>query len=272
VFARLGKWLQDYFPGIANSIGGLLMAYGGLSGLNPWKGGFLQFALSWPGSIFLVGALLIVVGTYAGIKRARTVAPLEKKLERFETILERMVGLHYDLCSTTLARISRETFSYGDAERITVYRHRGQNAFQVMGRHSENPIFKSLGRPIYPADQGVLGHAWRHRVATAELPDPDKEPDQYFRVLKDEWGIDRDVAENFTMKSRSLVACALFEPKNIDPVAVIVVESTEVGILDKEKVVEAMDVNAPDGALIYDFFEMMQPLEPDLGDTRKRGF
>jgi hypothetical protein len=33
-----------------------------------------------------------------------------------------------------------------------------------------------------------------------------------------------------------------------------------------------MDVNAPDGALIYDFFEMMQPLEPDLGDTRKRGF
>jgi hypothetical protein len=66
-----------------------------------------------------------------------------------------------------------------------------------------------------------------------------------------------------------LVACSLYEPKGVYPVAVVVVESTKVGILDKDKVVQAME--GKDGDLIYDFFEMMEPLEPDLGFTRELG-
>jgi hypothetical protein len=278
--ARLVKWLEGllperikgYLPEIANAVGGIFLAFSGLAGLNPWEDGLWKFASSRPGAMFLLGAGLILVGTYASVRRTQTVAPLKAELERFQTMLERMTGLHYELCSTTLARISRETFGYGDTERITVYRHRGGNAFQVMGRHSEDPVFKERGRPVYPADQGVLGHAWRHRRASAELPDPQQERERYYRVLEDDWGIDRKVAEDFTMKSRSLVACALFEPKGIDPVAVVVVESTKVGILDKERIAEVIDVNVTDGGLIYDFLEMMQPLEPDLQYTRERGF
>jgi hypothetical protein len=266
---RLAKWLEDYFVEVATAVGGIFLAYGGLAGLNPWEEGLLEFA-SWAGAMFLLGSVLVFCGTIAGIKRARAARPLQKKLERFEGILEQMVGVHYDLCSTTLARILRDTFRYGDSERISVYRHRGENAFQIMGRHSENPVYKQRGRPIYPADQGVLGYAWRHKTATAELPDPEEHLDQYYQVLEEEWGISRQVAENFTMKSRSLVACAVYEPKNIDPVAVVVVESTKVGILEKDVVVPAI-MEGKDGDIIYDFFEMMQPLEPDLAYTREQG-
>jgi hypothetical protein len=269
MFVRLAKWLEDYFPEVANAVGGIFLAYGGLAGLNPWDEGFVQFASSVPGAVFLFGSMLVLAGTIASSKRARAARPLRKRLERFEGVLEQMAGVHYDLCSTTLARILRDTFRYGDTERISVYRHRGERAFQLMGRYSENPEFARRGRPIYPADQGVIGHAWEHRTATAELPDPEEELEQYYQALEDEWGVSRQVAEQFTMKSRNLVACSLYEPKGIYPVAVVVVESTTAGILDEDEVVQAME--GKDGDLIYDFFEMMQPLEPDLEYTWERG-
>jgi hypothetical protein len=270
MFARLGRLLDNYLPEIASGVGGLTLTVAGLSGLNPWEDGWAKVASSAPGITFLVGAALVLVGIVATIKRTQAVAPLKEELRKFQSMTERLVGLHYELCSNTLARISRETFDYGNTERITVYRHRGGNAFQVMGRHSEDPELKRRGRPIYPADQGVLGRAWREKVATADLPDPKANPDEYYRVLEDEWGISREVAEDFTMQSRSLVACTILEPKGIDPVAVVVVESTKVGILDKDEVVEAM--RDTDGALLYEFFEMMKYLEPDVEYPRERGF
>jgi hypothetical protein len=269
MFVRLAKWLEDYFPEVANAVGGILLAYGGLAGLNPWEKGLVHFASTLPGAMFLLGSMLVLAGTIASVKRARAARPLRERLQRFEGILEQMAGVHYDLCSTTLARISRDTFGYGDTERISVYRHRGERAFQLMGRYSENPEFAQRGRPVYPADQGVIGHAWEHRMAETDLPHPEVEAERYYQALNEQWGISRQVAESFTMKSRSLVACSLYEPKGIYPVAVVVVESTKVGILDKDEVVQAMD--GKDGDLIYDFFEMMQPLEPDLGYTREQG-
>ena len=134
---RLAKWLEDYFPEVANVVGGLMLAYAGLSGLSPWDEGLVRFAQSLPGALYILGALLIVAGDYAGATRTRAARPLRERLARFEGVLKQMIGLHYDLCSTTLARISRDTFGYEDSERISVYRHRGGNAFQIMGRHSE---------------------------------------------------------------------------------------------------------------------------------------
>src|SRR5215218_1256563 len=128
MFVRLAKWLEDYFPEIANVLGGLILAYAGLSGLSPWDKGLVQFAQSLPGALYIVGAMLIVAGAYAGAKRTRAARPLRERLARFEHTLEQMIGVHYDLCSTTLARISRDTFGYVDTERISVYRHRGGNA------------------------------------------------------------------------------------------------------------------------------------------------
>src|SRR5215203_1102699 len=269
MFARLGRLLDNYLPEIANGVGGLTLTVAGLSGLNPWEDGWVKVASSAPGITFMVGAALVLVGVVDTIKRTQAVVPLQDKLSKFRSMVERLAGLHYELCSNTLARISRETFGYGNTERITVYRHRGGNAFQVMGRHSEDPEHKRRGRPIYPADQGVLGRAWRRRIATAELPDPKEDPDEYYRALE-EWGICREVAEKFTMKSRSLVACTIQEPKGIDPVAVVVVESTKLGILDKDEVVDAM--HGSDGDLLYEFFEMMDFLEPDAEYPWEQGF
>jgi hypothetical protein len=53
-------------------------------------------------------------------------------------------------------------------------------------------------------------------------------------------------------------------------VAVVVVESTGVGILDEEKVMQAID--GTEGERIYEFLERMRSLEPDIEYAREEGF
>jgi hypothetical protein len=169
-----------------------------------------------------------------------------------------------------LSVIHKDVLGYGDTERISVYRHRG-GAFQMIGRYSDNPVYRRRGeRAIYPDDEGVIGRAWREESATANLPDPDAEPDLYYEVLENEWNIDRATAEKFTMKSRSYVAKALYEPKGVDRVAIVVVESTEAGILDTDGVLRALETT--EGKRIYQFLERKQSLEPDPRYAREEGF
>jgi hypothetical protein len=72
------------------------------------------------------------------------------------------------------------------------------------------------------------------------------------------------------MKSRSLVARALYEPRARERVAVIVVESAEMGILDEEAIVRAID--GTEGERIYEFLERMRSLEPNIEYAREEGF
>jgi hypothetical protein len=213
---------------------------------------------------------LVLSGTIISTRNALTIRPLRARVKKLEAILEKMPEQYYDMCSHELSNVLRGTLGYGDAERISVYRHRGKGAFQIVGRYSENRRFAQLGRHVYPDNEGVIGQAWEHRTATANLPDPEEEPELYYQTLESEWNISRETAKGFTMQSRSLVACALYEPKGVDRVAIVVVESTQVGILDKDKVVEAIE--GQDGRRIYVFLENMQALEPDLEYPMEEGF
>lgn len=70
------------------------------------------------------------------------------------------------------------------------------------------------------------------------------------------------------MKSRSCVAKALYEPKGVDRVAVVVVESTQAGILDEDEALPAMETT--EGKRIYQFLERKQSLEPDPVTQERR--
>ena len=72
------------------------------------------------------------------------------------------------------------------------------------------------------------------------------------------------------MKSRSVVAKALYEPKGVDRVAIVVVESTEAGILDTDEVLRALETT--EGKRIYQFLERKQSLEPDPRYASEEGF
>jgi hypothetical protein len=53
-------------------------------------------------------------------------------------------------------------------------------------------------------------------------------------------------------------------------IAVVVVESSEMGILDQEAIVSAID--GTEGERIYEFLERMRSLEPNIEYARDEGF
>ena len=162
-----------------------------------------------------------------------------------------------------------DSWGHGDTERISVYRREG-NSFNMIGRYSENPEYNEPGRTIYPADQGVIGLAWTRGEAAVDLPDFESKPDKYYEVLQADWNIDRTTAEQLTMKSTSYVACALYDPKEVERIAIVVVESEKVGILDKDQIVR--DLRGKEGERINEFLENMRSEEPDPGYARNKDF
>lgn len=265
---RFLRGLIDYWPQLAATLGTIGFATVGVL-LSPADGGLAWLVTSVPGLLFLLASALTLVGSAVIWRRAPGLRSLKRRVAELEAVLERAERDYYDQFSVELSVILKDVLGYGDTERITVYRHRG-GAFQMIGRYSDNPEYRSRGRSIYPDDEGVIGRAWREGSATADFPDPDAEPELYYEVLENGWNIGRITAERLTMKSRSCVAKALYEPKGVDRVAIVVVESTEAGILDKDEVLRAMETT--EGKRIYQFLERKQSLEPDPGYAREEGF
>lgn len=106
--------------------------------------------------------------------------------------------------------------------------------------------------------------------AVADLPDFENKPDEYYEALEADWNIDRATAEQLTMKSTSYVACALYDSKEINRVAIVVVESKKVGILNKNRILR--DLQGKEGKRINEFLENMRSEEPDPGYARDKDF
>jgi hypothetical protein len=266
---RLARWLEAYGPQLTIALGAIAFAFISLIP-RVRDEGWLWLVSSVTGIVFLTAVVLTVLGNVFSAGRTRKVRSLSERIEELEGMLERVRVDYYDQFSFELSNVLRGTLGYGDTERISVYRHRGRGAFQMIGRYSENPVYNEPGRTIYPDDQGVIGEAWRSGTASVNLPDPQEEPERYYVTLENDWNISRETAERFAMKSRSLVARALYEPRARERVAVIVVESAEMGILDEEAIVRAID--GTEGERIYEFLERMRSLEPNIEYAREEGF
>lgn len=233
--------------------------------------GFREVAFSWAGLTFGAGVLLTVAGNFATFRRRPRITELERENARLRGLRSREITTYRANLRDELARVLREDLGYGDAERISLYRPHG-GTFQLLGRYSENPeLERSPVRLFYPTDQGVLGAAWRDGSAAEEsLPDPVRDEADYYVELWSRWGIPESVSRTMTMRSRALVGYALKEPRGTDRVAVIVVESENIGILSEEAVRKAM--KGVSGERLCDFLERGSDIEPDPGYARRENY
>jgi hypothetical protein len=159
VLRRLLRGLGDYWPQLAATIGTIGFAVVGVL-LSPADGGLAWLVSSVPGLLFLGASALTLVGSVVIWSRAPGLRFLKRRVAELEAVLERAERDYYDQFAVELSVILKDELGYGDTERISVYRHRG-GAFQMIGRYSDDPVYKRRGRPIYPDDEG--GH--RPRLA-----------------------------------------------------------------------------------------------------------
>lgn len=229
----------------------------------------MWFVETWPGRIFLVAALLTLGGAYWGAKRSRATRDIETENKQLKAVLEEVGQSYFELCSEQLSDLLRSTLGYGDTERISAYRRRG-NVFQIMGRYSEDPEYNKVHRRAYPANEGVIRNAWRDGTAVAHLPEwNDEEPRPYLEASA-KWDLSEDAVRSLTMKSSHYVACSVYEPAGRHRKVIVVVESAKPHILDEDRIIKV--VRGEEGAFIYDFFEKLESIEPDLIFSRERGF
>lgn len=256
---RIGRFVAEFWPQAVALAGTLSFAAVGIfSNAEGW--GFLLS--TWAGRFFVAGVVLTVVGSFATFRRERRVYPLRRRLAELEEVLQRASRDYFGQLRVELARVLGEVLGLGDGERISLYRHRN-GRFQLLGRYSESPLLdKRPMRPFYPEDEGVIGAAWRDgRAFEPGLPDPETDGEDYYRTVRERWGVDRRTAEAMTMQARSLIGCAIYEPRGVERVAVVVVESQSVGTINETEVYEAM--SGTTGERLHDFLERGRNFEPE---------
>ena len=245
-FAAVGLILSDRSEGL----GWLFTSFGGL--------------------VFIAAALLTLIGNVVLWFRRPKIGELRNRVSELEDQVEVYTKDYYGQLRVELARVLRQDFGYGDTERISLFVDEG-SSFRLLERYSENPEYdEASARTYYEKGSGVIGRAWEKGTAVeAGLPDPESDPDTYYRVLEDTWEMDPGVARTLSMQSRVLVGAAIYEPKGIERVGIVVVESTKVGIIKAEKVIEA--VRGPVGERIYEFLQRREARSPEPDYAEEEG-
>jgi hypothetical protein len=267
---RVQEFIREFLPQGLSIGGAVSFAAVGLI-LGSEGEGFREVAFSWAGLIFGAGVLFTVAGNFATVRRRPRITELERENARLRGLRSREITTYRANLRDELARMLREDLGYGDTERISVYRPHSET-LQLLARYSKDPeLERPPIRSFYPTDQGVLGTAWRDGSAhEPSLPDPYKEEANYYSELWSRWAIPESVSRRMTMRSRTLVGYALEEPRGTDRVAVVVVESVNIGILSEEAVAEAL--KGPPGQRLCDFLERGSDIEPDPGYARRENY
>ncbi len=273
---RLARLWVDYWPQIVAAVSPIGLAISSL-----WLGNRIAkpHASIWlPVTLFALCAIGAIVGNLWTAFRTQRVTKLEGKIREHK---EEILGLQESLQITkadyfkrfrdTLEILANERLGFGYSERISVYRKRGQ-AFVLLGRYSKRTEFSERSsRGIYPTDEGCIGRAWREgSVFVSDLPDPETNINEYYRVLSSDWNIKRDTAKGFRMKSRSYAAYTLEQVGGNDPDVIIVFESLRTDVLNDQKLLTVL--RASEGKVMQRFLLSNAFEEPDPSITGKVGY
>jgi hypothetical protein len=221
ITVRVAEVVADWWPQLLTAIGFVLLALASLADSQDQVN--LSVAEVPRTYIFGAGAALLVLGsifmTLNGQERASLksrVADLEGDNAALQNSLKRQGR-------NDLVQLGKQ-LRFFSSERISLFAV-AKNSFHLVARHSPNPAYESQGRHDYPLDQGCLGRAWRESVASAELPDPNVDKQEWQQAQLKDHGIPLLVSQAFVMKSRTYVAFRIDRSGVKQPLGVVIFES-----------------------------------------------
>lgn len=174
--------------------------------------------------LYFAAAALAVAGSLRGLLLKPTYMDLLRSNEQYEESLGNHQAALKGVIETSLRALADDLGIWRADCRISCYTHNGQ-AFVMLARRSDNPAYAVPGRALYPEDQGVMGVAWREG-SKVETRLPVQDDRLYRQKLASEYRMRGQVVENLTMKSASLVAVRITDPRSGKHLGVIVMEST----------------------------------------------
>jgi hypothetical protein len=266
---KIVVWIIDYSPNILMGVGPIGLC---LSGLFLKTSGWTNRNIV----IFSVSAIAVILGNLLIINRNNR---LRKLLLEIESLTSENKTLqleiaqneddYFDLLNKQLS-VLFSMLEFTENERISLYKHEADK-FVMLGRFSTNPIFCRKSRTIYPDNQGCLKKAWEQGNSFVnDLPDPIQYKKRYYKILKASWDIDEDTAQNFTMKSRTLLALGINHVSGFPRIAVIVFESILENGLNEDLLKNIFEVAEHKRMAI--FLDKLRDKEPNLALAKREGF
>lgn len=222
---------------------------------------------TWLGWLLMGCGLVAVVATVFGIRQDLARSDLLTQKNVLEHQLAKMQS-GYGRIFTFLLKEVQRSLGIDNQTRISVYAHDGQ-AFIMLGRYAENPLYSRSGRPIFKETEGCIGMAWQDGEAIVEnLPDP-SDSNNYYNETSERCRIPRSVVRKLNMKSRAYYAKAMNAPGGISRMAVIVVESRNPQL----PVAQIRGyLNGPEGDRLSQIIDSFEPFEPQPSYAAGAGF
>lgn len=268
------NWLFKYSLHVS-SIAILGLAIIDISNINEWTisaFGVSELAL---GRIiyFLIVAIALVFGIFS-ISNSSDINNLENKnnendlkISDLETTLNEVVSETNELFNSYLKLLSNN-LGFTHNERISVYKVY-ENEFVMIGRTSESPNLKRVGRTKYPLNEGFIGKGWDEgEFFISDLPEPEQRGGStYYNAITAHVSIDKDIVDSLKMKSRTYYVYRM-DGFNNEPKALIVAESKLENAFTEQDIQDKLEgVSQP----LVMFIEKINPLANTLDDIEKMG-
>ena len=262
-FRKIGAFFDSYGGLIASTLGSVVLAFSG--GLLPQLTDLLQYG-RWQTLLVYAGTVLAVVGALSVGRAATRVSKLTAENKQLQILVKSLGDDIEEKWRHVLIQIF-EQCKLNNNSRISIYRHEGSN-FIMLARFSLDPDKRRTGRGFYPLDQGCIGQAYRNRESVAQIVSQPGTP-QYFAEVQRDWNIAANVALQFKMKARSIVALAIEEKGTYERPLVIVYESTEANAFALRKL---KTVTESFNETLCGLYRTLEPLLPSLSYARQEGF
>lgn len=189
----------------AIGVGGL--AFLGVMGLNDPKQffssnlGHLSFAFL---AIFLAGQVVDWIQAYLVQRRLDEDVALRARITSLETLAASRESAMAELIGGNL-RLIAQLLDCDAGDRISLYKHRNDGAFRLVGRYSQHQEYNDVRRATIPRHEGLVSEVWavqEERYIDISV-DPSIDVSGYAEEQHDSCKVPVATARSFLMKSRN---------------------------------------------------------------------
>jgi hypothetical protein len=167
---------------------------------------------------------------------------LSNKIIQLENDIEELNSDFISLFNTQIAVIFYK-LSFGANERISIYKHENDK-FIILGRYSSNPVYTKIREKIYPDNEGFIQLAWENESGEHyidNIPEPKNgNIKDYLNVICSSCSINKERVKSMRMRSRNYYSKSLNDITGMKRNAIIVIESTDIQKLNREKISEIL--------------------------------
>lgn len=188
--------------------------------------------------------LLGIILSYFQKNKIKSHIKVTHELESYKQKFESLKDEYFKLCSDNIKDIFSDFFKSSQGNgRVSLYKH-FDHSFKLLGRYSENPVYKKRGAEIYPDNEGFIAKGWQEKMYSINsIPKWEQKGSKYKNYVKKYCDISETRISNLTMKSCSYYVYRFDSPDSQNHYGVAVFEKINPELIEVENINQIFENN-----------------------------